>query len=54
MPGIMVVLKMEIYGFNELPIHYVEDNITKAFTSKIKFGPKINKHYNINQKDEGT
>ena len=39
---ITVVLRMEIYGFNEIPTHDVEDNITKAFTSKIKFGPEIN------------
>jgi len=39
---ITVVLRMEIYGFNELSTHDVEDNITKVFASKIKFGPKIN------------
>jgi len=39
---ITVVLRTEIYGFNEIPAHDVEDNITKAFTSKIKFDPKIN------------
>jgi len=39
---ITVVLRMEIYGFNKLPTHNVKYNITKAFNSKIKFGPKIN------------